>query len=152
MAEEHKVRVHIDEREYHSPNPTTGAALYELGGVRAGYELYREVSGDREDVPVANDAAPVHLKEDEHFHSSERKPKEYKIIVNGTERTVTNDVVTFDQLTEIAFPGHPNNPNIVFSVTFDRAASKPHHGTLAKGGTVTIKNGTIFDVTQTNRS
>jgi len=65
---------------------------------------------------------------------------------------VTNDVVTFDQLTEIAFPGHPNNPDIVFSVTFDRAASKPHHGTLAKDGTVTVKNGTIFDVTQTNRS
>jgi hypothetical protein len=94
----------------------------------------------------------VHLKEDEHFHSAERKPKEFKIIVNGTEVTVANDVVTFDQLTEIAFPGHPTNPDIVFSVTFEKAESKPHQGTLAKGGTVTVKNGTIFDVTQTNRS
>jgi hypothetical protein len=61
-------------------------------------------------------------------------------------------VLTFGQLTEIAFPGHPTNPDIVFSVTFEKAESKPHQGTLAQGGSVTVKNGTIFDVTQTNRS
>lgn len=81
-----------------------------------------------------------------------KKPKEFKIIVNGTEHTVTVDVLTFDQVTEIAFPGHPTNPDIVFSVTFEKAASKPHQGTLAQGGSVEVKNGTIFDVTQTNRS
>jgi hypothetical protein len=83
---------------------------------------------------------------------NEEKKKEYKIIINGTEHTVQNEVVTFDQLTEIAFPGHPNNPDIVFSVTFEKAESKPHQGTLAEGGSVTVKNGTTFDVTQTNRS
>jgi Multiubiquitin len=75
------------------------------------------------------------------------------IVVNGTEHEVTNDVVTFDEVVEIAFPGHPNNPDVVFSVTFEKAGSKPHQGTLAAGGTVTVKkNGTVFDVTQTNRS
>jgi hypothetical protein len=148
----HEVRVHIDQAPYHSPNPTTGAALYALGDVRLGHELYREVSGNREDAPVPNDDSPVNLREDEHFHSAERRVKEFKIIVNGTQHIVTNAVVTFDQLTEITFPGHPNTPDIVFSVTFEKAASKPHHGTLAEGGTVTVKNGTIFDVTQTNRS
>jgi hypothetical protein len=77
----------------------------------------------------------------------------YKIIVNGTEHTVSNDVVTFDEVVEIAFPGHPTNPDIVFSVTFEDAESKPHQGTLAAGGKVTVKkHGTVFDVTQTNRS
>jgi hypothetical protein len=90
-------------------------------------------------------------REDEH-HNAERRPKEFDIIVNGTRHAVSNEVITFDQVTEFAFPGNPNNPDIVFSVTFEKAASKPHHGTLAQGGTVTVKNGTIFDVTQTNRS
>lgn len=78
--------------------------------------------------------------------------KEFKIIVNGTQHTVSNDVLTFDVIVELAFPGHPTDPNIVFSVTFDNAESKPHQGTLAPGGKVTIKNNTVFDVTQTNRS
>ncbi len=81
------------------------------------------------------------------------KDKENKIIVNGTEHVVSDDVVTFDEIVEIAFPGHPTNPDIVFSVTFEKAESKPHQGTLAAGGTVTVKkHGTVFDVTQTNRS
>jgi hypothetical protein len=45
----HEVRIHIDEHKYESPNPTTGAALYTLGNVAAGLELYREVSGDKEE-------------------------------------------------------------------------------------------------------
>lgn len=81
-------------------------------------------------------------------------PKDYKIVVNGTEHEVENNVLTFDALIDIAFPGQPhNNPDVVFSVTFDKADSNPHQGTLAVGGTVTVKKqGTIFDVTQTNRS
>jgi len=79
--------------------------------------------------------------------------KEYQIIVNGTEYAVANDIVTFDEVVEIAFPSHPTNPDIVFSVTFEHAESKPHQGTLAAGGKVTVKkHGTVFDVTQTNRS
>lgn len=79
-------------------------------------------------------------------------PKEIKIIVNGTRHTVSTDVLTFEDIVELAFPGHPTDPNIVFSVTYDKAESKPHEGTLAPGGKVTVKNNTVFDVTQTNRS
>ena len=78
---------------------------------------------------------------------------EFAIVVNGTEHQVTSDIVSFDEVVDIAFPGHPTNPDVVFSVTFEKAQSKPHQGTLAAGGSVTVKkNGTIFDVTQTNRS
>lgn len=78
--------------------------------------------------------------------------KKYKIVVNGTEHTVTKELVTYEQIVQIAFPGHPNDPNTSFSVTYEHAASKPHAGTLAAGGKVTVKNNTHFDVTQTNRS
>ena len=78
--------------------------------------------------------------------------KQFKIIVNGTQHTVSTEVLTFEAIVDIAFPGYPTDPNVVFSVTFDKAESKPHQGTLAPGGKVTVKNNTVFDVTQTNRS
>jgi len=79
--------------------------------------------------------------------------KDYQIIVNGSARTVQTNIITFSAIVDIAFPGHPTDPNIVFSVTYEHAQSKPHQGTLAEGGQVEIKkHGTIFDVTQTNRS
>lgn len=84
---------------------------------------------------------------------NDKPEKPITVIVNGTEYTVPDETVTFEEAVEIAFPGHPNNPDIVFSVTFEKADSKPHQGTLAAGGKVTVKkHGTVFDVTQTNRS
>jgi len=50
----HEVRIHIDQHRYESPNPTTAAALYLLGHVAPGLELYREVNGNREDEPIEN--------------------------------------------------------------------------------------------------
>ena len=48
----HEVKIFIDQQAYHSPNPTTGAALYSLGKVEPGLDLFREVTGDREDPDV----------------------------------------------------------------------------------------------------
>ena len=33
------------EKPYESPNPTTGEALYKLGHVQPGYDVFREVKG-----------------------------------------------------------------------------------------------------------
>ena len=65
-----KVRVHIDRKQYESPNPTTGLALYELGHIHHGFELFREVEGSEEDKAIPNDGNEIHLKEDEHFYST----------------------------------------------------------------------------------
>lgn len=148
-----EVRIHIDEKTYQSPNPTTGADLYELGHVRDGYVLYREVQGNREDKPVRIDDPKIHLTQDEHFHSSEAPEKHYTIIVNTDPVVVDHDVLTFDELVKIAFPVPPTGTDPQFTVSFEHAASKPHDGDLPKGGTVTVKkHGTTFDVVHTNRS
>jgi hypothetical protein len=68
---EHEVRIHIDRKPYESPNPTTHSALYLLGKVQAGYELFKEVQGDHEDDAIPNDAGTIHLKEDQHFYSAQ---------------------------------------------------------------------------------
>jgi hypothetical protein len=53
--------------------------------------------------------------------------------VNGTEHKGPNQFVTFEQLVNIAFPNNPHDPNITYSITFEKAESKPHQGTLAAG-------------------
>jgi hypothetical protein len=62
------VSIIIEKKEYKSPNPTTGAALYTLGQVPTGYELFREVHGKGDDEPIANNATPVQLKPGDHFY------------------------------------------------------------------------------------
>jgi hypothetical protein len=143
------IRVHIDQHALQSPSPTTGFALYALGHVAADLALFREVRGNREDRPVPKDGAPIILQEDEHFHSGTLV---IDILINGTPTEVHKEVLTYAQIVHLAFPTPPDGRNPDFAVTFKHAASVPHHGKLAVGGELAVKNGTILDVTPTNRS
>ena len=147
---EHAVRIHIDEKRYESPNPTTGHALYILGAVPAGLELYREVSGDREDEPIENGPETIHLKEDEHFHSG--PPKTYTIYVNGEQKTVATKRVSFAEIVKLAFPVPPAGQNILYTVSYEDGPRENPQGSMKEGETVKVKNGMIFNVTATDKS
>jgi multiubiquitin len=77
--------------------------------------------------------------------------KTFTVIVNGQEKKVTQETLTFTAVVALAFNPVPSGPNILFTVTF-RNAKEPREGTLVEGQSVEIKNGTIFNVTQTDKS
>lgn len=65
--------IHIDKKEYRSPNPTTGAALYALAGINPdSYDLYQEVPGHGDDELVPNSGAELKLRNGEHFYSVQK--------------------------------------------------------------------------------
>lgn len=66
-----EVHIQIDRKPLVSPNPTTGAALYILGTVQSGYELFRESHGHGDDESIKNSTDPVELKEGDHFYSAQ---------------------------------------------------------------------------------
>ena len=146
----HEVKIFIDQQAYHSPNPTTGAALYVLGKVQPGMELFDEVTGNRLDTEVDNGPEIIHLKEDEHFHSG--PPKVYTIIVNGRKKEVPTKTLSFDQVVALAFNPVPVGPTVQFSVTYRKGPRQNPDGTMTEGETLRIKDRMIFDVTETNKS
>src|SRR5438045_3021798 len=121
------VRVHIDQFPYHSPNPTTGVALYELAKVHDGHELFREVTGDHENEVVPRDGNDIVLKQDEHFHSA--KDRKLRIIVNLEEKFVTKRVLTFREVVKLAYPHIQDGPDVIYTVTYKKAAGPQHEGT-----------------------
>lgn len=146
----HEVRIHINQKPYESPNPTTGEALYKLANVQPGLELFREVIGDREDPEVLNGPQSIHLNRDEHFHSG--KPKTYRIYVNGQEKIVATKTVTYDEIVKLAFPNPPTGQNILFTVGYEDGPHANPSGSLMPGGKVKVKDGMIFNVTPTDKS
>ncbi|WP_265277362.1 multiubiquitin domain-containing protein [Nostoc sp. KVJ3] len=148
-AKHGKVRVHIDRRQHESPNPTTGSALYRLGDIPHGFELFREVEGNQEDKAIPNDGNEIHLREDEHFYSA---VPEFKIIVNGEQKVVHKDVLTFQEVVALAFNPLPQGANILIKVKYEHGPHVNHEGSLQPGGEVRIKSGMRFHVTATNQS
>lgn len=146
----HHVRIHIDQKSYESPSPTDGEALYKLGRIEPGNELFREIKGDREDPVVPNGPELIHLQEDEHFHSG--KPTVYRIIVNAQQKTVMTKTVTYEEIVKLAFPNPITGPNIIYTVGYEDGPHENPSGSLMPGGKVKVKDGMIFDVTPTDKS
>lgn len=66
-----EVPINIDKKPLKSPSQTTGAALYALGGVRQGYDLFRETRGQGDDELIPNSGTEVTLNPGDHFYSAQ---------------------------------------------------------------------------------
>ncbi len=143
-----KVRIHVDHKPYESDSPTTGAHLYKIGEVAKNRELFKEVSGDREDVFIPNDQSEVHLIQDEHFYSQ----KEIVIIVNAEKKTTVETSLSFDEVVNLAYPVPLVGQNVLFTITYRNGPHGQETGDLTQGHSVRIKKGMVFNVSPTDKS
>ena len=74
----------------------------------------------------------------------------YEIFVNTRRKDVDTRVLTFTQVCQLAYPDP--GPDPTFTVTFKNADQPTRDGLLTQGQTVTLKDGTMFDVRKTNKS
>jgi len=142
-----EVRVHINREPYHSPNPTTGEALYVLGNIPKNEKLYREVDGDKEDEVVPRDDAHVHLKEDAHFYSE----KVFSITVNGDDHEVDEKKISYAQVVDL-YLGSGGKSSNEYLVKYSHGPMENPSGTLAPGQKVEVKDGMRFRVSGTGES
>jgi hypothetical protein len=80
------------------------------------------------------------------------KKETFHIIVNTREREVTQQVLSFDEITKLAYPNPDGVTDPIFTVSFKDADQQPSSGTLVAGESVKIKNGTKFNVKRTSKS
>ncbi len=78
--------------------------------------------------------------------------KDVTIIVNGQQRTVRKEELSFAEVVALAFDNPPTGPNVIFTITYRRGQGDKPEGTLVAGGTVKVKEGMIFNVTATDQS
>jgi len=79
----------------------------------------------------------------------QRPDKTFQIFVNGVEKTVDHEVLTYEEVVRL-FVAEPVEGTI-YAVSFERAR-KPKEGELIAGQSVAIKQNTEFDVDDTGRS
>lgn len=142
-------RLSLDGRELRWGEPViAGAALYTLGNVPDDGAVYLDSRGGEDRLVEPGDRIDLTQPGAERFVIATRR---YEITVNMRLRTVTGSLVTYEQIVQLAFPG-AHAANVEFSMTYRHAASSPPTGELSEGGSVRIKNGTIFNVTRTVQS
>ena len=84
--------------------------------------------------------------------AADQGQKDYTIIVNTRQKVVHKQELGFEEVVMLAFENPPTGPNVIISVSYTGAAGPKPDGTLAKDGHVKIKDGTVFNVTATDKS
>ena len=80
------------------------------------------------------------------------------IVVNGREKVIpsaelsSEGELSFEQAVRLAFDPPPSGSDIVFTVSYRNGAGRPSDGRLVAGKSVKIEDGTIFNVSFTDRS
>lgn len=130
----------------------SGRELAKLANLKENEAVFLEVQGGEDRLIEGKDLVPLTEPGIEHFIVARKPNPGFEIIVNGRPRVVDDENVSYTQITEIAFPGQ-GGPQICFAVTYRKAASTPHAGELSEGQSVKVKKqGTIFNVTLTDKS
>jgi len=82
--------------------------------------------------------------------NTNKNNKDYLIIVNAREKIWLHNEITFDEIVVLAC-GLVDN-TVSYTVIFKKGVEKKQEGILVRGDTVKIKDGMIFNVSQTSRS
>jgi hypothetical protein len=77
---------------------------------------------------------------------------EWAILVNGRPKIVHHQELRFEQVVQLAFENPPTGPNVLFTISYTGAAGPKPDGTLTKGHSVKVKDGTVFNVRATDKS
>jgi len=80
------------------------------------------------------------------------RPKLVTIIVNGRQKEVSKQELSFNEVVALAFNPVPTGENVDITVTYRRGHGRKPEGQLKPGESVKVKEGMIFDVTATDRS
>ena len=89
---------------------------------------------------------------------SEDKPvdrpddKVFSIVVNGRQRHVESEELSFEELVDLAFDDPARGAQIVFTITFREAGGRVTEGELDEGQRLKVRDGTIINVTRTDQS
>ena len=82
----------------------------------------------------------------------EKLKKTVTIIVEGTEHEWPKGEITYAEVVTLEVPDYAQHPEITYSVRYKRGHGNKPEGTLAPGASVKVKEGMIFNVSETGQS
>lgn len=84
------------------------------------------------------------------MENTKKNNKEYNIIVNAREKTWIHNEINYDEIVILACGLVENT--VSYTVIFKKGEEKKPVGIMVSGDSIKVKDGMVFNVTQTSRS
>jgi hypothetical protein len=84
--------------------------------------------------------------------TNDNSKKDVTIIVEGTPHPWPKDQISYAEVVTLEVPDYAQHPEITYSVTYKRGQGNKPEGTLVPGASVKVKEGMVFNVSETGQS
>lgn len=84
--------------------------------------------------------------------ANDKLKKTVTIVVEGTEHEWPKGDISYAEVVTLEVPDYAQHPEITYSVRYKRGQGTKPEGTLAPGAIVKVKEGMIFNVSETGQS
>lgn len=84
--------------------------------------------------------------------SPQANTKEVTVYVNGRPKVIEKKTYSFIEIVRLAYSSPQSGSGVEYTVTYSKGPGSKKEGTLIEGQTVKVKEGMIFNVTETNKS
>ena len=81
-----------------------------------------------------------------------QEKKTVTIIVEGTPHEWPKDGITYAEVVTLEVPNYAQHTEITYSVKYKRGHGNKPEGILSPGGSVKVKEGMVFSVSETGQS
>lgn len=81
-----------------------------------------------------------------------KEPKMVTIVVEATPHEWPKGEITYEEVVRLEVPGYTPESGISYAVKYTRGDSNRPEGVLAPGGSVKVKEGMVFNVSETGQS
>lgn len=88
----------------------------------------------------------------EQTHEERDHDKAHRIIVNGTPHEWRKEMITYEEVVTLEVPDYSQHPEITYSVKYKNGHGNKPEGILSPGGSVKVKDGMIFSVSESGQS
>jgi hypothetical protein len=93
---------------------------------------------------------PLPIRKGRRVMANEKKS--VTIVVEGTAHEWPKEEITYAEVVTLEVPDYAQHPEITYSVTYRRGHGNKPEGILAPGGFVKVKEGMVFNVSETGQS
>jgi len=80
------------------------------------------------------------------------KDKTVTIVVEGTPHEWPKKEITYAEVVTLEVPDYSSHPEITYSVVYKRGQGNKPEGILVPGASVKVKEGMVFNVSETGQS
>ncbi|WIL43065.1 multiubiquitin domain-containing protein [Pantoea agglomerans] len=134
------------------PKPLNGLSIKKLIKATPDKQIFLEKKDVADALISDTDIVDIQDAGLEKLYTKKVADKNINIIVEGALHIWHKDTISYEEVVTLEVPDYASHPEVTYSVKYKKGVGEKPEGILSKGAYVKVKDGMVFNVSETGQS